>query len=85
MKKKITFYGMMILMAVSSMIKAQPYTIYASGFSNLIGISRDTSGNIFVAEAGSGNNDAKISLITSGAIVYPLITGVTLFFRYGGT
>ena len=79
MKKKITFYGMMILMAVSSMIKAQPYTIYASGFSNLIGISRDTSGNIFVAEAGSGNNDAKISLITSGAIVYPLITGLPSF------
>ena len=79
MKRKITIYGILFLMIASSISNAQPLTVYSSGFSNLIGISRDASGHIFVAEAGSVNNDSKISVITPSAMVYPLITGLPSF------
>lgn len=66
-------------MTMSSKIIAQPFTVFASGFSNLIGISRDSNGNLFVAEAGSGINDSRISMITPAATVYPLVVDLPSF------
>jgi len=79
MKKKITIILVLILMTMSSNLMAQPFTIFASGFSNIIGISRDASGNLWVAEAGSGNGDSKVSMITPSATVYPVIIDLPSF------
>jgi hypothetical protein len=79
MKKNFTLYLLIILIMPLSKLSAQPYTVFASGFNNLIGISRDANGNLFVGEAGSGSNDSKISMITPGANIYPVITGLPSF------
>ena len=80
MKKKITLILLMLGLSVSAYVNAQPFTLYASGFSNLIGLSFDSNGNLWVAEAGSGLNDSKISMITPAAISYEVVTGLPSFF-----
>jgi hypothetical protein len=79
MKKKITLSMLYVVVALTTTLKAQPFTVFSSGFSNLIGISRDAHGDLFVAESGSGFNDSKISLITPTATVYPVVIDLPSF------
>ncbi|WPP50469.1 ScyD/ScyE family protein [Catalinimonas niigatensis] len=53
---------------------------YASGLSAPFGLEVDDKGNVWVAEAGTGNNDGRISVITSRNKVYPVIEGFTSVF-----
>lgn len=53
---------------------------YASGLSAPFGVEVDDKGNVWVAEAGTGNNDGRISVITSRNKVYPVIEGFTSVF-----
>ncbi len=48
---------------------------YASGLSAPFGLEVDAKGQVWVAEAGTGNNDGRISMITSKNKVYPVIEG----------
>ena len=53
-------------------IKVTPFT---TGLLGPIGLEADAAGRVWVAEAGSGKNDGKISIITSDGKAYPVITG----------
>ncbi|MEQ9423804.1 MAG: ScyD/ScyE family protein [Cyclobacteriaceae bacterium] len=55
-------------------------TEYASGLSTPFGLEVDAKGNVWVAEAGTGNNDGRISVITSQGEVYPVIEGFVSVF-----
>lgn len=50
-------------------------TILAAGLHNPLGLEIDKSGAVLVVEAGTGNNDGKVVLITQGGKKYDLITG----------
>jgi hypothetical protein len=50
---------------------------FASGLLAPIGIAIDPKGHIWVAEAGTGKNDGRVSIITPQGKVYPAITGFT--------
>lgn len=47
----------------------------ATGLASPIGVDTDASGRAWVTEAGTGNNDGKVSMITPDGKVYPVITG----------
>lgn len=78
--KKINVLILFLAIIVTLESHAQPFTTFASGFSNLIGISRDVNGNLFVAESGSGLNDSRISLIDQAGMVYPVVIDLPSYF-----
>ncbi|GGF28258.1 ScyD/ScyE family protein [Hymenobacter cavernae] len=49
--------------------------LFAQGLTLPIGMSFDGLGRAWVTESGTGNNDARVSLITKEGQVYPVITG----------
>jgi hypothetical protein len=46
---------------------------YASGLTNPIGLTIDGTGNLWVAEQGTGNDDSRISIITPDGMVHPFL------------
>jgi len=50
--------------------------VVASGLTLPIGMSFDGLGRAWVTESGTGNNDARVSLVTKEGQVYPVITGL---------
>jgi len=50
-------------------------TAFAAGLKSPIGLTADDQGRLWVTEAGTGNKDAQVSLITTDGQVYPAITG----------
>ena len=50
--------------------------VVASGLTLPMGMSFDGLGRAWVTEAGTGNSDARVSLITKEGQVYPVITGL---------
>ncbi|WP_247237881.1 ScyD/ScyE family protein [Telluribacter sp. SYSU D00476] len=48
---------------------------FATGLIGPIGLETDSQGRLWVAEAGTGNNDGRVSMITSDGKVHPVITG----------
>ncbi len=50
--------------------------LYASGLVNPIGIEVDSESRLWVAEQGTGNNDSKISIVTTDGVVHPFIVGL---------
>jgi len=47
--------------------------VYASGLTHPIGLTFDSSGNLWVAEQGMGNDDSRISIITPSGVVHPFL------------
>jgi len=47
--------------------------IYTSGLVNPIGLTLDDSGNLWVAEQGTGNDDSRISIVTPAGVVHPFL------------
>jgi len=78
MKKIILLYCISIITSLS-MVNAQTITTIATGLNNPIGICRDSSGHIFIAESGTGNNDAKICMIDSAGNKHTVIYGLPSF------
>jgi hypothetical protein len=64
MKKK--FLLLSVLIAGSFYLQAQSFTTIASGLLNPVGMAHDSAWNIYVTEAGTGNHDARISIIHLG-------------------
>ena len=58
-------------------------TSFVSGLKMPVGMSIDEKGQLWVAETGTGNNDAQVSLITPQGAVYPVITGLNSVFANG--
>lgn len=49
----------------------------ATGLATPLGLELDAKNRLWVTEAGSGNNDGQVSLITPSGRVYPVIKGFT--------
>ncbi|MBF9255761.1 ScyD/ScyE family protein [Pontibacter sp. 172403-2] len=50
-------------------------TNFAAGLKSPIGMSVDDKGQLWVTEAGTGNNDGSVSMITKDGTVHQVITG----------
>jgi hypothetical protein len=61
-------------------MNAQTITVVDSGLMGPVGICRDDFGNLFVAEAGSGNNDGRISMIDQSGNSFVVVDGLPSFF-----
>jgi hypothetical protein len=48
-------------------------TVVANGFALPIGVETDPYGRVWVAESGTGNNDGKVSLVTSDGTKHPAL------------
>jgi hypothetical protein len=46
---------------------------YATGLTNPMGLTVDGAGNLWVAEAGTANNDSRISIVSISGVVYPFL------------
>lgn len=61
---------------------AQPtMTTLATGLVGVIGVETDARGRVFITEQGTGNNDGRVSEITSDGKIHPMITGLYSFKR----
>jgi hypothetical protein len=49
---------------------------YAVGLKVPIGLESDNQGRLWVAEQGTGNNDSRISVVTTDGMVHPFLTGL---------
>lgn len=66
--------SLIILFLSSADILSQIVTEeYASGLIKPSGLTIDGSGNLWVAEGGTGNNDSQVSIVTSSGVVYPFM------------
>ncbi|QCR22450.1 ScyD/ScyE family protein [Pontibacter sp. SGAir0037] len=54
-------------------------TDFANGLNSPIGMSVDDSGRLWVTEAGTGNSDGSVSVITKNGTVHQVITGFSSF------
>jgi len=50
--------------------------LYAIGLVNPIGIEVDSESRLWVAEQGTGNNDSRISIVTTNGVVHPFMVGL---------
>src|SRR5690554_744305 len=55
-------------------------TDFVSGLEMPVGLSIDEKGQLWVAETGTGNNDAQVSMITPGGTAHPVVTGLNSVF-----
>ena len=46
---------------------------YVTGLVNPIGLTIDGSGNLWVCEQGTGNDDSRVSIVTTNGTVYPFL------------
>jgi flagellar hook assembly protein FlgD len=71
--RRFTFLAVSAIMFFCFRSSAQSITPIASGLVNPIGITENSKGDIWVNEAGTGNNDSKVLLIKSNGKVYTVI------------
>lgn len=64
------------LMCPSISVAGNPdsVTVYATGLTNPFGLAIDNRGLLWVAEGGTGANDARISVVTTDGQVHPFLT-----------
>lgn len=58
-------------------------TEFVSGLKMPVGMSIDEKGQLWVAETGTGNNDAQVSMVTPSGSVHTVITGLNSVFANG--
>lgn len=58
-------------------------TTFVSGLTLPLGMSVDGAGQAWITQSGTGKNDAQVSLITTDAKVYPVVTGLASIFANG--
>ncbi|MDZ7400234.1 MAG: ScyD/ScyE family protein [candidate division KSB1 bacterium] len=77
MKTHISIILILAILQLSSVYGQTPKVeVFATGLVNPIGITLDASGNLWVAEQGTGKNDSRISIVTPNGQVYPFLTGL---------
>ena len=76
MKKQVLLTATAILMAIFTISAQVAPTVYADGFSGLIGINFDADGNLWATEQGSGNDDARITIIAPDGAKTVFMTGL---------
>lgn len=70
----------LILFLNISMLNAQNIEVLATGLSGINGLSLDDSGNLWITQSGTGNDDAKVSVMTPDKQIYEAITGLPSFY-----
>lgn len=50
--------------------------VYATGFVHPIGVAVDSEGQVWVAEQGTGTDDARVLVVTTDREVYPFLEGM---------
>jgi hypothetical protein len=50
--------------------------VYATGLTNPIGLTIDDSGKLWVGEQGTGNNNSRISIVTTDGMVHPFLVNL---------
>lgn len=58
-------------------------TDFVSGLKMPVGMSIDEKGQLWVAETGTGNNDAQVSVVTPAGTVHTVVTGLNSVFANG--
>lgn len=69
----------LILSAMMMVVESRAQTnvsVYATGLVSPIGIEIDDQGRLWVGEEGTGNNDSRVSVITTDGQVHPFLTGL---------
>ena len=74
--KKITLLFCYVFLFGIISLQAQNISVVATGFTGPIGICKDNSGNLFVAETGTGNNDGKIILVDPSGNKHTIVYGL---------
>ncbi len=77
--RKTTGLLLMLLLNIM-MINGQNVEVVANGLNGVNGLSLDANGNLWITEAGTGNNDAKVSVMTPDKVIYPAIANLPSFF-----
>jgi len=81
---RLSLLALLIISFLSSDILSQIVTEeYATGLSNPIGLTIDGSGNLWVAEQGTANNDSRISIVTNSGVVYPFLINLPSVIVHG--
>src|SRR5690606_41897307 len=67
-------------------LRAQPLVIeiVTSGLANPTGVEVGPNGWVWVASAGSGNDDGSITVVTPDGVAHPLMTGLRSVPSLGG-
>ena len=79
MKTKITLLMIALLLTGGACLAQQVLSLYARGFTHPIGVEVDVQGRLWVSEAGSGNNDGKVTVVTTDTMRHPFLTGLPSF------
>jgi hypothetical protein len=83
-KKSCTF-GVIFLLLIATAVFGQAIVRdYATGLMAPIGLELDNQGQLWVAEQGTGNNDSRISVVTTEGMVHPFLTGLPSELVEGG-
>lgn len=56
---------------------------FVSGLKMPVGMSIDEKGQLWVAETGTGNNDAQVSMVTPAGTIHTVVTGLNSVFANG--
>jgi hypothetical protein len=67
---------LLTMLAIAIVSSAQTITPIASGLMHPAGICKDLNGHLLVAEAGTGNNDGRISMVDSTGIINTVVYGL---------
>ncbi|GEM_PF-2620689 len=74
---KLSFLVTLLTMASRVDLHAQTtVSDYATGLTLPIGLEIDNQGRLWVAEQGTGNNDSRISVVTTDRMVHSFLTGL---------
>jgi len=71
-----TFPLVALLASAASLVPAQKVTVYATGLKNPTQIIQTPGGNLLVTETDTPINSGRVSRISSGGAVHPLMTGL---------
>ncbi|MCB0707074.1 MAG: ScyD/ScyE family protein [Saprospiraceae bacterium] len=74
------YLGVGLFLFLGLSLSAQTPELVASGFFSPVGLHIDADGNIWVAQSGSGNSDAAVSVITPSGESYQVISGLPSYF-----
>jgi photosystem II stability/assembly factor-like uncharacterized protein len=75
--KKFSLLFSLLVMASTLDVRAQAnVSVYATGLTSPIGLEIDAQGWLWVGEEGTGNNDSRVSVVTTDGQVHPFLTGL---------
>lgn len=73
--------GIFLILFISILnLNAQNIEVLATGLTGINGLSLDDSGNLWITQSGTGNDDARVSVMTPDKQIYEAITGLPSFY-----